>query len=318
MRNLAGLSFRELAVKHRVWLLSFALCSVCFKAHAQLIDTSSLSVRLSALEDSLRPLADSMVLAADQLTRQNACYAFIPMLVRALKHEGSFQYPFSRLRTVSILYAEDKSFRIFSWAVRFDDETYRYYGAIQLNEPQLRLFPLYDARSLIRRLADTVTDHRRWPGALYYNLKSFTTAGGKTYHLLFGWDGHTAQSNRKFIEVLTFSRGKPVFGASIFDFGPQDPRNRIKRFFIEYKENASVTLNYDADLNMIVFDHLQPETPQLKGDYRYYIPDGTYEGFQWQGNKLRYLSEVFTTTQAEPPFERPIDFSKRRKWYEPK
>lgn len=306
------------AVRFRPWicfpLFFLSLASV----RAQPAGQEAFVAALANMEDSLAPLADSMVLALRQLDRQNACYAFIPGLVRALKLPGSFDYPFSRFRTISILYPEDRSFRIFTWSLPFDDGTYRYYGAIQMHQEPLQLFPLYDARSLMVRLADTVTNHQRWPGALYYNLQTATTGSGKKFYLLFGWDGYDGLRNRKLIEVLTFAKGKPVFGAAIFDFGPQDHRNRNKRFILEYKENAVVSLNYDGDLGMIVFDHLQPEAPQLKGDYRYYVPDGTYEGLIWKGNKLHYVEQVFTETQAVPPFERPVDFHKRKKWYDPK
>ncbi|MCS6916102.1 MAG: hypothetical protein RMK52_07280 [Chitinophagales bacterium] len=305
-------------MKSAAFRLLFLLLPAVVPATAKETGTPAADSLIALMEDSLAGLSDSMVLARDQLVRQNACYTFIPLLVRALRQPGSFDYPFSRLRSISILYPDDRSFRIFTWALRFDDFSYRYYGAIQMNQrDELKLFPLYDARALIRKLADTVTDHQRWPGAVYYKLKTITTPSGKTYHLLFGWDGHTAQSNRKVIEVLSFVKGKPVFGAALFDFGPQDSRNRIKRYIVEYKENAVVTLNYDPDLQMIITDHLQPEAPQLRGDYRYYVPDGTYEGFQWEGKKLRYVEQVFTSTQAEPPFERPVDFRKRKKWYDP-
>jgi hypothetical protein len=55
----------------------------------------------------------------------------------------------------------------------------------------------------------------------------------------------------------------------------------LSRFFIEYKWNASPTLNYDKNLEIIVFDHLAPQDPRAKGAFFAYVPDGTYEGFKW-------------------------------------
>ncbi len=273
---------------------------------------------LAQIEDSLVVWVDSMLDAEDLLVRQNSCYRVIRGLVRALRQPGSFAYRFDRLRRISILYPEDGVFRLFTWALRLEGGTYRYYGCIQMNQPELVLYPLFDARAELHRLADTITNHQRWPGALYYNLKTVSnSAGSKRYYVLFGWDGYTATSSRKLIEVLTFVKGKPVFGAPIFDFGRGDPRNKWKRFIIEYKEDAVVTLNYDEELQMIITDHLQAEQPHLVGDFRYYIPDGTYEGFRWEQNKWRYVPNVFTTTQAEPPFEHPVNFRKRHRWYIP-
>ena len=51
-------------------------------------------------------------------------------------------------------------------------------------------------------------------------------------------------------------------------------------------------MNYDPDLDMIVFDHLISETdePEKKNTY---IPDGTYEGFKWQNGQWLHVDKIF-------------------------
>jgi hypothetical protein len=45
---------------------------------------------------------------------------------------------------MSILSPPDSSFRIFTWQLFVNDSTYRHYGAIQMNQKELKLFALRD------------------------------------------------------------------------------------------------------------------------------------------------------------------------------
>lgn len=304
----------------RVLILQIILLTAAFSVRAQTSITQKNLVLLNQYQDTLKVLSDSMLDAKDEMMRQSSCYLFIRTMVRALKVEGSFHFTFDSLQRISILKAGDQSFRILNWVLPFADSTYRYYGTIQMNDPgQLKLFPLFDYSPLISKPTDTVTNNERWFGALYYRMLEVKSASGKPYYLLFGWDGNNSRSNKKLIEVLSFnSKKQPVFGASLFDFGKYDPRNKLKRFIIEYKETAKVSIRYDDELQMIIFDHLQPENPSTKDDFTTYIPDGSYEGFHWEGNKWRYVENVFTTIQKDPPFPDPVDFEKHKKLYTPK
>jgi hypothetical protein len=304
----------------KFFIIPFFFFAVASSAVAQGPLTPQQSGELKRYEDSLKAMADSMMDSRDEMVRQGACYGFIKMLVRALKTPNSFYYPFDSLTRISILQPEDARFRIMTWGLRYDNGTYRYYGAIQMHDRQeLKLFPLFDYSPFIQKPADTLTSADRWIGAIYYRLIPSKTSAGKTYYTLFGWQGNTSSSNIKLIEFLSFnSKGQPVFGAALFDFGARDPRNKWKRYMIEYKEDAETTLNYDHDLSMIITDHLQPTSESTIGERSTYVPDGSYEGFKWENNKWRYVENVFTSTQAEPPFPDPVDFEKEHKANHPK
>ena len=73
---------------------------------------------------------------------------------------------------------------------------------------------------------------------------------------------------------------------------------------MEYKKEASTLLNYDPDLDLIVFDHLISETsePEKKNTY---IPDGSYEGFKWEDGKWVHVDRVFDFQLKDGQF--PVD-----------
>lgn len=298
----------------RVLILLVAFSCCMRYLHAQSVISEEKLTELNKFQDTLKILGDSMLDARDEMMRQSSCYQFIKTMVRALKVEGSYHFTFDSLQRISILYPQDQSFRVFTWALRYDAGTYRYYGTLQMNDPEeLKLYPLYDYSDLIRKPLDTITSHAKWVGALYYKLIGMKSQSGKTYYTLLGWDGNDKNSNKKIVEVLSFNSKKvPVFGGSVFDFGKLDERNKLKRFSIEYKEDAKVSMNYDPEMQMIIFDHLVPESSSAKGEYKTYVPDGSYEGFRWEEGKWRYVENVFTTTQREPPFPNPVDFDKEK------
>jgi hypothetical protein len=266
--------------------------------------------KLKLYEDSLHKLTDTILDGSTQYARQTSSYAFIKILVRALKMPDSFIYPFDSLKRISILTAPDKSFRIFSWELLLDgNDGYHYYGAIQMNNKKLELFPLYDYSTHISNIEDTVTDNNKWFGVLYYNLvekKYF----GKKYYTLFGWYGNNNSSTKKVIDILSFKNNKPVFGAPVFEIKTKNKNQIIDRFIIEYKKDATVHVNYDKDYKKIIYDHLIPETPGSEGVYSTYVPDGTYEGFKFRRGKWRYIENVFTSKGKRVSFPKPLDFNK--------
>lgn len=295
------------AMKYRALFAIVLIFSFNFRAISGGITPENYEL-LKSYEDTLALLQDSIILGSEHVVRQQACYDFIRTLVRALKVEHSFEYPFKSLNRIAIIKPQDNKFRIFNWCLRMYNESYRYYGAIQMNSPKgVKAYPLFDYNYRIKN-KDTITSHEKWPGALYYNL----VQRGK-YYYLFGWDGNNLRSNIKLIEVLHFDKkGQPVFGAPKFVVTDGNKKKVYNRFIIEYKEEAAVTLNYDKDLKLIVFDHLVPSSSTSK-DYKFtYIPDGSYEGFRYKRKQWQYVSQVFTSTMKQPIFPKPVDFNKEQ------
>ncbi len=262
--------------------------------------------KFKAVEDTLGLLSYAFVNDSLEENRFLAVRAFIPTLVKSLKMKGSFSYPFQQLSSVSIQYPADSTFRIFTWQLYVDKDTYRYYGAIQMNTDELKLFPLADRSFEIEEDLETaVLGPDRWYGTVYYNLHT-VAYGGQTYHLLFGFDGYEFFRKRKVVEVLRFVDGKPVFGAPVFVKQENDGSFTQKnRLVLEYSAAASVRLNYDPALNLLMFDHLTMVGGEYgEGDVQ--IPDGTYEAYRLNNGKWEYVEKVFNQILDEAPRPNPV------------
>ncbi len=266
--------------------------------------------QLHQLEDTLGVLGYAIVNDSMPEHRFGSCHTMIKTLVKALKINNSFQYPFERMRAVSILYPPDSTFRIFTWQLYVDVDEYKYYGAIQMNSSDLQLFALQDRSAELTSLDYEVFSPDRWYGALYYNLKAFDSPEGKKY-LLFGFDGYDFFTKRKLIDVLHFVDGKPSFGAPVFAEADEQAGGINKnRIVLEYSAETAIRLNYDEYMEMIVFDHLismvTPRGPVM-------VPDGSYEGYRIENGKLVHVAKLFDQVLDEPPRPMPVLGGKAKK-----
>ncbi|MBE7171825.1 MAG: hypothetical protein INR73_14650 [Williamsia sp.] len=288
-----------------IGLLFFSLLS----AHAQKISTADRKV-LVQKEDSLQSISDSMINAENPAVRFRSDSNFVRTLIRALKVNYSFYYPFDSVATVSRQVSPDSSFRIFTWQLKRDEYMYLQKGAIQINTPDgsLKLFPLFDISMFTGKPLDSVRTRSNWIGAVYYKiiLKEYNN---KKYYTLLGFDDFSVGSNRKWLEVLTFNeQGEPQFGGPYVSFkGDTVKKPTQQRFNIEYKKEARTTLNYNPEMDMIIYDHLISETdePSRKDTY---IPDGDFEGFKWDKGQWVHVDKVFNFTlkDGQSPVEQAI------------
>ena len=262
--------------------------------------------RLEKQQDSLKQYAFDIVNAPEASQRFRADSFFIRMLVRSLKIPNSFYFPFDSLQTISKLYAPDSSFRIFTWQIKKDVYVFLQRGAIQMRTPDgtLKLIPLHDVSMFTKKPEDSIRGANNWIGAIYYRIiqnKSF----GKNVYTLLGFDDFTINSNKKWMDILTFNEdGQPVFGGPYFSFKNDSAKlskKQIYRFYLEYKKEATTTFNYDSSMHMIIYDHLisESEEPNRKETY---VPDGDYEGFTWENGQWLHVPKVFTTTLEEGQF----------------
>lgn len=273
--------------------LLLLLCLAMPLVHAQQKLTPQDKQSLLKQQDSLRLLGDEMLRGKNDDARKNAMLAFIPRLVRALKTRNSFYFPFDSLETVAIKYPKDSTFRIFTWVDVTDNGFFSHHGTIQMRtaDGSLKLFPLIDSSEYINDV-DTVTSNRAWYGCLYYNIIQ-THFFNQEFYTLCGWDGNNPRSQKKLLDMLTFKDGQPVFGAPMFSFEEDSVKRPTQnRFFLEYKKDANVTLNYYPDMDMIVYDHLISESNEPKKKYTY-VPDLDYEAFKWKNGKWVHVDKIF-------------------------
>lgn len=284
--------------KYRPILLSAILVAACLTAKAQQEPLPALEQRMSQLairllEDSIRVDGNTQFHTLDQ--KLSTHKAFSQTLTQALRRPESFAYPFDSLNTISILRAQDGSFRVFTWMIRdrylkdrqFEEYHY-YFGLIQRKyiNPQggveYVVIPLVEMNKIPQDAENRILDHFHWLGGLYYpprfseeipdyQLKYIDPALGpkakaqkQKFYLLFGWNGADHTTNMKFVDVMTFhpeKKDQVIFGASVFYFD-LIPKTRV---VFRYSENAPFNLNFShvktGPLNlfkrkMIVFDHL--------------------------------------------------------------
>jgi len=266
-------------------VLFFTLISFSVKAQI----TPEESQKIKILEDTIRIYGDTLINSQDKDNRTIASYRIIRTLSKALKVNNSFYYNWDSSLPWKVVIPEDGSFKIFTWYVRSDEDIYKFFGTIQVKSDTLKMFPLIDYSDMTDHQQDINVDNNNWIGCLYYGIKT-VKAGKKTYYTLFGWDGNSQVSNKKVMEIFSFNKqGKPRFGAPIIDFGKGKILNR---FILEFSEGASATLNYDALEKKIVYDHTEPSGESLEGFFGNYIPDGTYEGFEWKKGKWKHVNDI--------------------------
>ena len=225
----------------------------------------------------------------------------------SLQQKGSFNYPFTDLETVSILYPKDSTFRVFTWQVYVDKNDYRYGGLIQMNRPDNQVFPLHDQSADIATydLEFDILGPSDWYGAIYFNIQEYPTKEGNKY-LLFGFDGYEFFNKRKVVEAFHFDEsGQPVFGAPAFaktaDGYEASTKNRL---YLEYSAEVAARLNYDPTLEMIILDNLVSMRSPYKGAGNVNIPDGSYIGYQLNNGVWEHVEKVFNLVSEEPPAPR--------------
>ena len=283
---------------------------ISISASAQNLSRSGFN-QLKKMEDSMKIYGRKMIMEQTALQRFTADSIFIKMLVRSLKTPNSFYYPFDSLVTVSHIYAPDSSFRIFSWQFTRDDDYYRQRGAIQVKttDGSLQLFPLLDMSDFTKAPNDSVRTGQNWIGAIYYSV-IMKTFNGKKYYTLLGFDDNNMRSTKKWLEVLTFNeKGRPVFGGPYFSV-INDSTGVIShpaRYCMEYKKDGRARMNYDKDMDMIVYDHLVSDNNEPDKPYTL-VPDGDYQGFKWENGKWKQVDKIFNykLSDGQAPVPAPL------------
>ena len=270
------------------------------------VESETTLVQLSRqfLKDSL---ANKRVAAEADFTKQ---------LTEVLQQKNSFSYPFSNLETVSVLYPSDSTFRIFTWQLYIDKNTYQYGGIIQKQDASNSLFVLSDLSSEIATydMEHEVMEPENWYGAIYFNLQEFPTAEGTKY-LLFGFDGLEFFNRRKIAEVLSFDEaGQPSFGAPVFaEVVPGYEPTFKNRLYLEYSAEVAARLNYDPNLEMIILDNLISMKSPYRGGGNVNIPDGSYVGYRLNNGTWEYVDKVFDLVSERPPAPRRLFDEDNRK-----
>ena len=106
---------------------------------------------------------------------------------------------------------------------------------------------------------------------------------GRKYYTLLLWDGNDKYSTKKIIDVMYFSgKNKIKFGLPIFKRSKNESQKRV---ILQYDSKTSISVKYHQKKKQIVFNHLVPLRKDLEGLYEYYIPEGTYNSYNYKNGK---------------------------------
>jgi hypothetical protein len=266
-------------------------------------DPSKLS-KIQRMEDTLVFLADSMKLSPIPESRVSGSYAFIKKMRTFLQNKESFSFPAKKLsEKISIIQPEDKKFKIYTWDVVRSNTQLRHYGALQLADGSFQ--PLIDVSDqVIHGAEDSTFFNMRWYGAIYYNVIK-KTVGTQDAYFLFGYNGNTVDEEKKVVEPFGFDRsGRAIFGAPVFAIREKNRARPKMRFLLRYQKRAKISLNYDKERDMIIFDHCESSVgDQHKKNT--FVPDGTYDGFKWDGRYWQFVRDA-VRIQNLPPGQAPV------------
>lgn len=224
---------------------------------------------------------------------------FTEELKEVLKYPGVFDYPFEKLNTMSTIKSPDGEFRLFNWNVEDKNQKHSHfcYMVRKGRGGKNQIIKFKEDKFTLGPRPDGMLTPNRWYGALYYKIVP-VNIGRKTYYTMFAYNGATRSSNKKILDVFWF-KGKTLrIGYPLFQ-DERDKETLHNRVFIEYSEKASISVRYEANINKIVFDHLMPETPNLKGMYEYYIPDMSYDAYFWENDFWNYQADIIVGNDKE-------------------
>lgn len=268
----------------------FSFCSLFVVAQRNQNSMDSIELQLADLLVQLRTVKKDVEKKAVNDT-------FKLKFAEALAHEDAFDYPFQRLKSVGKIHSQDNEVAVISWNIEWEDKSHHYYAFIlkkDKRKPIHHVIPLEDKSYELPPQPKEQLDAENWYGCLYYAIKD-VQKGRRTYYTLFGYDANNERSTIKLLDVLYFTGKTPRFGYPLFEV--ED--GYANRVYFEHASKAVMSLNYDKKREMIIFDHLSPETPSLHEFREYYVPDMSYDGYIFEDKKWRLREDVIAVNKSD-------------------
>jgi hypothetical protein len=271
-------------MKNRLLSTVLALFFTINFACAQTITNST------GIRDSLSKLSSRIWKQKTDSSRLIANALFFNNFQSILKSVTSVGIPLDSINGITHIASADGKFRIFTWNVPLSNGTNKYFGFIQNNLDSSVVIQLQSNTDEQPGFDSKQFTSQEWYGAIYYKLIEVEINNQKTYTLL-GWDGFTANSNRKLIDIVYLDKsGEIVFGMPVF----KTDKGIKTRVVLEYAEKSNMLLRYDyqsimvekkkrlkkEDAWLIVMDRMVPMDPSMEGIRKYYVPTGdAYDGY---------------------------------------
>jgi len=270
---------------------SILLIMLSFQGEAQV------NAILAQKEIVLDSLLSELRSADNNADREAANREFKKEMESALAEPTAISFRFTKLKTVGIIDSPDNLVRIVNWNVEQEDMSHKYYCYVLYIDDKkdgVRVKELKDISFGMPSQPTEVVDADSWYGALYYKIIP-VQKGSRTIYTLLGWDHNSELSQLKLIDAMYFTSSTIKFGNPIFRVGSET----LNRVFFEHSKKTSMFLNYEASRSRIMMDHLSPEAPSLKNFRSYYVPDMSYDAFEYDRNKWVLIEDVVGVNDGE-------------------
>ena len=143
---------------------------------------------IAEYEDTLKIMAQIIMNGDNEEKKRIANTAFTNTLTEVLQYEKSFNYSFDSLITISRIYSPDKTFRIFNWLLKKNNNTYEYYAIVHYHNKKRKkyeLITLTDNSANIRYPEQANLDAKNWYGGLIYDIAYIKKNSAKNYINIF-------------------------------------------------------------------------------------------------------------------------------------
>lgn len=270
--------------------LTLLFCLLVFFAKSQE------NMLIQAEENSMLLVLDSLRNAQTDRDKIAINERLKNQMSECLANKEAFLYPFQKLKSIGFVDSPDGLLRIVNWNIELSEQTQKYVCFVlhkTIKNNQIDITELIDTEQNSVYRPEGVIEPQNWYGALYYKIIPIQK-GSKTVYTLLGWDGNNSLSNIKIIESLYFSGKTPKLGSPIF----KTPEGTVKRVIFEHTKKSSMSLRYESENKRLIFDHLSPEVPSLKGYYSFYAPDLSYDAFLLDGNRWVLKEDVIGLNKA--------------------
>lgn len=244
--------------------------------------------------------------------RKQANIKFEILLEEFLSTEKGYEHPLKQVNTMAGLNANKNEFRIFTWLMRDSLFEYVTFGLVAAKTRKgIVVTHLEDKGKTMSQPEFKILKPRNWMGAIYYKMIPVKKNRKVIYTLLGYAPGDPIQ--KKIIDVITVDkRGVPKFGAKVFlieDFQDKKFRKPPMRLILAYSSDYSASVKWNEEEELIIMDHLSPPDPKLKGVYRTYGPDMSYDALEWDDDWWHLVPKPdFNSGQNVPvrPPDRPV------------
>ena len=261
---------------------------------------------IAEYEDTLKVMAHNIMNAATEDEKRISNTAFISNLSEVLEYEKAFSFPFDSLITIARIKSPDNTFRIFNWLLKKDNGTYEYYAIVHRynkTKKKYELITLTDNSANIRNPEQADLDAKNWYGGIIYDI-AYIKKPGRKYYTILSYDLNDNYSKKKIIDVMYFSgKNKIKFGLPIFK---KSIKQSQKRVIFQYDAKTSISVKYHKKKKQIIFDHLVPIRKDLAGLFEYYIPEGTFNAYNYKNGKWWLEQDLdIRNSEKENKFKKP-------------